>query len=106
MKRSGKIALVFMVVSALAAGALQAKGKTYVSPADIDLTKLLPPPPAQDSEQTKKEIKEILDFQQRQDRKNDGICRPLTREINVFRFADMLGEKFTKENLPFISGVF
>lgn len=105
MKRSGKIALVFMVVSALAAGALQAKGKAYVSPADVDLTKLLPPPPAQDSEQTKKEIREILAFQRDRTAKMTEYASA-DQTISVFRFADVLGEKFTKENLPFTAEFF
>jgi acid phosphatase (class A) len=105
MKRFPRIALALIVVLTLAAGTLHAKGKDYVKPADVDLTKLLPPPPAQDSEQTKKEIKEILDFQKNRTAKMVE-CAVADQDVDVFRFADVLGANFTKEKLPFTAGFF
>ncbi len=105
MKRFSKIVLVLSVALILAAGVLYAKGKTYIAPSDIDLTKLLPPPPTQDSIQTKKEIKEILDFQK--NRTKEMVDYAIADQtITVFRFSDILGENFTKEKQPFTAEFF
>ncbi len=105
MKRFLKTALVLSVILSLTACSLYAKGKIYVTPAQIDLTKLLPPPPAQDSEQTKKEIGEILDFQENRTAKMSDYAAA-DQDINVFRFAGLLGANFTKEKLPFTARFF
>ena len=99
MKRLSRAALVLFVVFSLSVCPLLAKGKAYLTPAQIDLVKLLPPPPANGSEQTKKEIDEILKFQKE---RTPGMVKyaQADQEISVFRFADILGDKFTKENLP------
>jgi acid phosphatase (class A) len=105
MKRFLKIALVLSIALSFAAGVMYAKGKTYVAPADIDLTKLLPPPPAQKSAQTEKEINEILDFQK--NRTKEMIDYAVADQtISVFRFSDILGENFIKEKLPFTAEFF
>jgi acid phosphatase (class A) len=99
MKRVSRIVFVLAAVILLSACALQAKAKTYVTPAELDLVKLLPPPPAQDSEATKKEIEEILNFQENRTDKMTAYAMA-DQEISIFRFGDVMGDKFTKENLP------
>jgi len=46
MKRNAKLVLVILALLALTSVGLYAKAKAYVSPAEIDLTRLLAPPPA------------------------------------------------------------
>lgn len=99
MKRAQRLALALLIMASLPACALYAKAKAYITPAEIELTRLLPPPPAGGSERTKKEIDEILKFQK--DRTADMVkYAQADQEISVFRFADVMGEKFKKENLP------
>ena len=71
----------------------------------VDLTALLAPPPAQDSEQTKNELIEIHHYQDT--RTKDQIAyAQADADKNVFRFADVMGEKFTAENLPLTAALF
>jgi len=79
--------------------------KVYVSTSDVDLTKLLAPPPAQDSAQTKAEIKEILIFQESRTKQMADFAAA-DQNITVYRFADVLGDKFKKENLPLTTAFF
>jgi acid phosphatase (class A) len=99
MKHFLNVVLILSVVLSLAVCGVYAKGNVYITPADIDLTRLLPPPPAQESAETKKEIEELLDFQKNRDHKMQ-IYAFDDQDINVFRFADTLGKNFTKEKLP------
>jgi acid phosphatase (class A) len=105
MKRIPRIffALFFSVL--LSTCMLYASAKVYVPATDVDLTKILPPPPAQDSVRTKNEIAEILDFQESRTDKMVKYAQA-DQEISVFRFSDIMGDKFTRENLPFTEEFF
>jgi acid phosphatase (class A) len=71
----------------------------------VDLTQLLPPPPPQDSPQTKAEIQEIKNYQTT--RTKDQIAYAQADvEVSVFRFKNVLGAKFTAENLPLTAALF
>jgi acid phosphatase (class A) len=71
----------------------------------VDLTLLLAPPPAQDSEQTKNELIEIHHYQDT--RTPDQVAyAQADAEKNVFRFADVMGDKFAAENLPLTAALF
>ncbi len=104
MKRLTKLIIFAAFLLLISVYALEAK-KTYVAPADIDLTKLLPPPPPQDSTITEKEISEILDFQNNRT-KQMADQAAADQDVSVFRFADILGPGFTRERLPFASVFF
>jgi acid phosphatase (class A) len=105
MKRISRIFFALFFTVLFSKSMLYASAKVYVPASDIDLTEILPPPPAQDSIQTKKEIAEILDFQENRSDKMVQYAQA-DQEISVFRFSDILGDKFTKENLPFTGEFF
>ena len=105
MKRISRIFFAMFFVVLFSACSLYASTKVYVPATDVDLTKILPPPPAQDSAQTKKEIDEMLAFQESRTDKMVKYAQA-DQEISVFRFSDIMGEKFTKENLPFTGEFF
>ncbi len=99
MKKISRIVFVLAAVILLSACTLRANEKIYVKAAELELVRLLPPPPAQDSGTTKKEIDEILGFQEN---RTDEMVKyaKADQEISIFRFSDIMGDKFTKENLP------
>src|SRR4029077_11730608 len=72
---------------------------TYVSSAQVDVMKLLPPPPALQSEEQRRDLDELLAIQkvlttaQEQRALADAAA-------GAFGFADVLGPKFTAAALP------
>jgi acid phosphatase (class A) len=95
-------ALVLVAVCQVAVTALPARAedaKPFITAHELDLTKFLAPPPANDSAQTKAELGEVLTLQVT--RTPEMIARAQAdAEENVWRFADVLGPKFTKDTLP------
>lgn len=71
----------------------------------IDLGKLLAPPPANDSAQTKAEIEEVLNFQKNRSMA-DEIAIKADSQYSVFRFADVMGDKFNETSLPHTAALF
>ena len=70
-----------------------------------DLTALLPPPPPADSPETKAELGELLAIQVT--RTPDIVSRAQADAVEeVWRFADVIGPKFTPENLPKTAALF
>lgn len=79
--------------------------KPFVTNKDVDLTMILPPPPANDSAQTKAELGEVLTLQVT--RTPEMEARAVAdAEENVWRFADVMGPNFTKDKLPKFSAFF
>lgn len=105
MKKAARSVLVLLAFILSSACALQAGGKIYVTPSELELVKLLPPPPAQGSDATKKEIEEILNFQEKRTDKMVEYAQA-DQDISIFRFSDIMGDKFTKENLPITAEFF
>ncbi|UDL95776.1 phosphatase PAP2 family protein [Lichenihabitans sp. PAMC28606] len=65
----------------------------------VDLLMILPSPPAADSADTKGELGELLVIQV--SRNADMVSRAQADAVEeVWRFADVIGPKFTAENLP------
>jgi len=89
-------ALVLLVADA-AIGAPDAK--PYLDAGAVDLLRILPPPPAEGSKQTLAELGEILTIQIARTPAQAERARADSEE-NIWRFADVLGEKFSAENLP------
>jgi acid phosphatase (class A) len=77
----------------------------FVTAKDIDLTRYLPAPPANDSKQTKEEIAEILNIQGNRT-PEQASAAVADAEENVWRFADVMGSDFTATKLPKISAFF
>lgn len=79
--------------------------KPFVTNKDVDLTMILPPPPANDSAETKAELGEVLTLQVT--RTPEMEARAVAdAEENVWRFADVMGPNFTAEKLPKFSAFF
>jgi acid phosphatase (class A) len=76
-----------------------ASSNCYVITGGLDLTLFLPPPPLQASDQTRREIEEILRFQSTRT-KSMVAAAQADQELSAFRFADVLGPQFNKTNLP------
>jgi acid phosphatase (class A) len=73
------------------------ENKTYLDPSQIDITRFLAPPP--DESTTKREIEQMLILQQQ--RTPEQAKRSVADlEQSIFRFADVMGDKFKRENLP------
>jgi acid phosphatase (class A) len=79
--------------------------KPFVTNKDVDLTMILPPPPANDSAQTKAEIGEVLTLQVT--RTPEMVASAVADvEEDVWRFDNVMGPNFTKEKLPKFSAFF
>ncbi|MBS0515119.1 MAG: phosphatase PAP2 family protein [Proteobacteria bacterium] len=88
----------FMLLIADAANAAT-EVNPYADATAIDLLHILPPPPADDSAQTLAELGEILTIQIARTPAMAERARADSEE-SIWRFADVLGEKFTAQNLP------
>jgi acid phosphatase (class A) len=88
--------IVLLLWSAAAAGAAEA---TYVSSDRLDLTKLLPPAPAPDSEQQTRDLAYVLSIQMgRTVAQADRALADAT--AGAFGFADVLGPSFSADRVP------
>jgi len=94
-----------LLLTGVAAPAFAKHYEKSVSHPLVDLTRLLAPPPAQDSEQTKNELIEIHHYQDT--RTPDQVAyAQADGNKNVFRFADVMGNKFAAEHLPLTAALF
>ena len=86
-------ALWFLVLPSYAAGG------NFVSPDQVDFSRILAPPPGNDSAEAKAELAEVLATQQKSSAgQMDAAAADATS--TVFQLANILGPKFTAENLP------
>jgi len=71
----------------------------YITPAQIDLAQMLPPPPAPGSDAQRRDIAAMLAVQRARTRA--AAARAIADDpISVFRFADVLGPNFNAARLP------
>ncbi|MER9844507.1 phosphatase PAP2 family protein [Mesorhizobium australicum] len=104
MKRYASLAagLLLLVVGSTARAE---DAKPFITNKDVDLTMILPPPPANDSAETKAELGEVLTMQVT--RTPEMEARAIAdAEENVWRFADVMGPNFNKDKLPKFSAFF
>ena len=65
----------------------------------IDMTELIPPPPRRDSEAQQQDLLGVMEMQE--NRTDAQVRRAIADNIlSIYRFDDVLGPKFKKENLP------
>lgn len=88
------VAFVLLFVSFQSA----AVGGNFISDEQVDLVKLLAPPSANDSAQTKAELDELMDIQHRRTPQAEAAA-VADVDVSIFRFADILGSKLTPANL-------
>lgn len=97
--RIPKICVAAFALFAAFATAVAADVKPYVDAGSVDLLRILPPPPANDSAQTLAELGEILTIQIARTPAMAERARADSEE-SIWRFADVLGDRFTEQNLP------
>ena len=98
MTRYATLALLICVVGAPPAWAQNAQKMNYLGQL-IDMTELIPPPPPRDSEAWKQDLAEVLEMQEN---RTEAQVRRASADnvLSIYRFDDVLGPKFKKENLP------
>jgi acid phosphatase (class A) len=107
MKRlfSSSIMLAVAIGLATEATSALAQDGTYLNSDQIDLSKLLAPPPALGSAKQKADLDHVLKIQrERTPEQVERAKEDLTH--SVFRFADVLGPSFNKANLPKTAALF
>lgn len=84
----------------LAAGTANAATPSYVTADRINANLILPAPPASDSETTRAELSELHRVEAT--RTAAQVARAQADDVNetMFLYRDVLGERFTPENLP------
>jgi acid phosphatase (class A) len=101
-----KILGVGLLALGLATPVFADDAKPFADAKEIDLTQLLAPPPANDSELTKEEIGEVLTIQVTRTKAMEERAIADVEE-DVWRFSDVIDNpKFTKENLPKFAAFF
>ena len=104
MIRFVRLALLISVLGAAPAWAQTAPKLNYLTQI-IDLTELIPPPPPRDSEAWKQDLAEVLEIQE--NRTEAQVRRGIADNVlSIYRFEDVLGPKFKKENLPVMDAFF
>lgn len=108
MKLFSKTALafcLFTVVALPAFSVLADEAKPFTTAQQVDLTKILPPPPANDSAQTKRELQEVVDMQGKRTQEMAAKAKA-DNEENVWVFSDVMGPQFNAKALPLTSAFF
>ena len=93
-----KLAVAALVIGALGITSANADKLNYLSEI-IDMTELIAPPPPVGSEAFKHDLADVIIMQER---RTEAQVRRATADnvLSVYRFADVLGEKFKAANLP------
>jgi acid phosphatase (class A) len=101
----GLAAALVAGVLLLPADGAWAKGDYYVSPAEVDLDDILPPPPLPDSPGQAADMKAVMDAQNARSAKDVQQAMADFKK-SIFRFQDVLGPNFTPANLPYTNAFF
>jgi acid phosphatase (class A) len=101
-----KILAAGIVAFGLVSPAFAEDAKPFADAKEINLIDLLPPPPANDSAETKAEIGDILTIQVTRTKAMEERAIADAEE-DIWRFSDVIDNpKFTKENLPKFAAFF
>ncbi len=99
MRRFKPILVITALFALLFSPALAERGN-FISPDQVNLVKLLAPPPADDSPQTQAEIQELIRIQEKRTSQEEAAAQADVK-MTIFQIAgDVLGPRFTPENLP------
>lgn len=104
MRKSLIALLLFTLGSAFTVQAAD-EAKPFITSQELDLTQYLPAPPADDSAQTKAELKELLEIQATRTPEQEKAAIADAEE-NVWRFADVMGPDFDAAKLPKTAALF
>ncbi len=95
------LALLLAVFGATPASAQKLNYLTEI----INLPELLPPPPAPDSQALKDDLAGVMEAQE--NRTDIQMRRALAQKtLTIYHYAEVLGPKFKKENLPVMDAFF
>jgi|SoimicmetaTmtLMB_FD_contig_31_11273405_length_1247_multi_3_in_0_out_0_2 acid phosphatase (class A) len=95
----------FIFLAFIVAGPAALAEATYVTRDQVDLTRLLPPPPTLQSEEQKRDLAELLAVQKaRTPPQEQRALADAT--AGTFGFADVLGPKFSAAALPKVAAFF
>ena len=93
-----RYATLALLIAALGAAPARAERMNYLGQI-IDMTELIPPPPPRDSEAQQQDLLGVMEMQE--NRTDAQVRRAIADNIlSIYRFDDVLGPKFKKENLP------
>ncbi len=105
MRRFRPILVIAVLFAFLFSPALAEEGN-FISPDQVDLVKILAPPPADDSPQTQSEIKELIWIQEKRTSQEEAAAQS-DDKMTIFQVAgDVLGPGFIPENLPIAAKFF
>jgi acid phosphatase (class A) len=98
-------ALFAGTIAATFAGLTDAALARYLDPSQVDLVRILAPPPTPQSPEGKAELEAVLTVQRT---RTDAEVKQAQAddELSVFRYADVMGAGFAPENLPFTTAFF
>jgi len=97
--------LAFLTFGAVFTAQAADEAKPFITAKDVDLSQYLPAPPADDSDQTKAEIAELLTIQAKRTPEQEKAAIADAQE-NVWRFADVMGPGFDAAKLPKLAAFF
>jgi acid phosphatase (class A) len=80
-----------------------AKTGYYTQSAPPDLSGILPPPPAQNSDTTKAELAQLHQIQQSRTPAQVAAAQDDDKHENIFYLRSVMGREFTPENLPLLA---
>lgn len=102
--RHAATALLISLVGASSAWAQPAPKLTYFDQV-IDMTELLPPPPPLDTPAGREDLTGVIEAQEN---RTDAKLRRATAQktLTIYLYAEVLGPKFKKENLPVMDAFF
>jgi acid phosphatase (class A) len=93
-----RYATLALLISALGAPPAWAQKMNYLGQI-IDLTELIPPPPPPNSYEQRVDLGDVIEMQEK--RNDTQIQRAIADNVlSIYRFEDVLGAKFKRENLP------
>jgi acid phosphatase (class A) len=93
-----RFAILVLLAFTLSVPSASAQKMNYLS-GIIDLTELIPPPPPTGSEAFKVDLADVIEMQEK--RTDAQVRRAISDNIlSIYRFEDVLGPKFKRENLP------
>jgi acid phosphatase (class A) len=96
--RLATLVLSMLVISLLGAPSASAQKLNYLGQI-IDLTELIPPPPPPNSMAQREDLADVIDMQEK--RTDVQVQRAIADNIlSIYRFDDVLGPKFERQNLP------
>ncbi|WEF26644.1 phosphatase PAP2 family protein [Klebsiella aerogenes] len=98
--RKSVIALMFVVLGAPFIAQAAEEARPFITSEDLDLSKYIPAPPANDSAQTKAELDELIQIQKNSTAAQKKMAIDDSNGENVWRFSDVMGPEFVEAKLP------